>query len=313
MSESFLHSPMECDSFRLFHPLQFSHKRIFGIYFNKLRYRWWTNNPFISGDSIAQLTDYIAYGKFKNKKLDIPRLQNARSVFVYGDLLNQFLEEGGQYITATTLVTGNSDTNFVQPITLPPSIKLWLCQNNAMPKREGLYTLPIGIENIKLGRAGLPKYFKSHYPDAIVNKVLVPPMSPTNKFRSHAVLTAMERPQIFHVERQMLPEAKYFDLTRRYRFILACEGNGFENHRIWETLYQGSFPVLVKTSWSLSLSYLNLPILYVADLKDITDELLYEFAANNARFVPENAECLWTPYWKSLITNSRFVVPRIHA
>jgi len=216
-------------------------------------------------------------------------------------MLLQFLHEGSGYINAHTLITGNSDTNFVQEILLPQSIELWLCQNNAMPERKGLLTLPIGIENIKLGRTGLKKYYKKHDADAIINKVLVPPMSPSNEIRAKIIFRAMQKPDLFIVKREIIPENEYFSLTREFKFIFACEGNGFENHRIWETLYQGSFPVLIKTNWSLSLRYLNLPILWVSNIDEINQEMLLNFAELHKNFNPRNTKSLWISYWKELI------------
>ena len=260
------------------------------------------SSPYISGDSIASLTDYIAYGRFRNRKLNLVKLASAKSIFVYGDLLDKFLNESKGYVNAHTLVTGNSDQNFTKPILLPKSIKRWICQNNAMPKQRGLYTLPIGIENLRLGKAGLKKYFKKFREDAVHDKVLVPPMSPSNLVRTKVIFEALQKPKFFVVENKLLNEQNYFNLTRKYRFVFCCEGNGFENHRIWETLYQGSFPVLLETDWSKSLKYLNLPILYVSSLASINHDLLAKFYENHKNFDPRTTESLWTPYWRKLIT-----------
>jgi hypothetical protein len=297
----YLHSPLECSNYALFNPLPFSHLRYFRIKINQIRYRYKNSSPYISGDSIASLTDYIAYGRFQNKKLNLAKLSRAKSIFVYGDLLDKFLTESKGYVNAHTLVTGNSDKNFTKPILLPKSIKLWLCQNNAIPKQRGLYTLPIGIENLRLGRAGLTNYFKKYGEDAVHDKVLVPPMGPTNLVRAKVIFEALQKPKYFVVEKKLLCERDYFHLTRKYRFVFCCEGNGFENHRIWETLYQGSFPVLLETNWSKSLKYLNLPILYVSSLASINLELLEKFYETHKNFDPSTTESLWTPYWRKLI------------
>jgi len=301
--DSYLHSPLECNNFALFNPLPFSHSRYFRIKINQIRYRYANSSPYISGDSISELTDYIAYGRFRNKKLNLRKLSKAKSIFVYGDLLDKFLIESKGYVNARTLVTGNSDKNFIKQVTLPKSIKLWLCQNNAMPNKYGVKTLPIGIENLRLGRAGLTNYLKKHREDVILNKVLVPPMSPTNPVRINVIFEALKNPKIFVVEKNLLPEQAYFNLVRKYRFIFCCEGNGFENHRIWETLYQGSFPVLLETNWSKSLKYLNLPILYVSSLESINSKLLKKFSETHSHFDPSMTETLWTPYWNKLISN----------
>jgi len=303
--ENYLHSPSECSKYTLYQPLPFSHLRYFLIKLNQIRFHWRNNSPYISGDSIASLTDYVAYGKFKNKKLNLRKLKRAKSVFVYGDMLNKFLKEGIGYINAHTIVTGNSDENFTELISMPNSVKLWLCQNNEISSENWISTLPIGIENIKLGRTGLKHYYKKHDSSATVNKILIPPMSPSNEIRTRIILQALQKPEIFDVKKQILPVKDYFNLTRKYRFIFACEGNGFENHRIWETLYQGSFPVLIESKWSRTLKYLNLPILYVTNLNEINAQTLLSFAKLHENFDPNTTECLWTPFWQKLIMSKK--------
>ena len=268
---------------------------------NQSIFRFKNNSPFISGDSIASLCDYVAYGRKKIDRLDLDKIRAAKSIFIYGEKFTEFLELAGEHVNARTLVTGNSDQNFIEPVDLPSSVSLWLCQNNAISNLKEVRTLPIGIENLRLGRSGLPKYFKPHRETASINRVLVPPMSPTNTLRVPTIFEAMKRSDIFEVRRTYLAEREYFSMTRDFRFIFCCEGNGFENHRIWETLYQGSFPVMFNSLWSNSLKYLRLPILYIDSLDEINTNLLQEFADKNSNFTPNMLETLWIPYWKKII------------
>jgi hypothetical protein len=233
--------------------------------------------------------------------LDLHKVSSAKSIFIPGEKFAEFLESAGEYIIARTLVTGNSDQNFVEPIELPSSVSIWLCQNNGILNMENVRTLPIGIENLRLGRSGLTKYFKPHRETAQIDRVLVPPMSPTNDIRLPTIFEAMKRPDIFEVRRTLVAEKVYFSMTRDFRFILCLEGNGFENHRIWETLYQGSFPVMFNSTWSKSLKYLCLPILFIDSLDEIDKDLLKDFASKNSDFKPNKMDTLWIPYWKRII------------
>jgi hypothetical protein len=85
--------------------------------------------------------------------------------------------------------------------------------------------------------------------------------------------------------------------------LLCLEGNGFENHRIWESLYLGIFPVMLKSDWSLSLDYLKLPILLVDEISEITKELLQKFWQTNLDFNPKTKSELWMEYWEDLIAS----------
>jgi hypothetical protein len=99
-------------------------------------------------------------------------------------------------------------------------------------------------------------------------------------------------------------EREYFSFVKNYRFIFCSEGNGYENHRIWETLYQGSFPVMLKTDWSKSLEWLNLPILLIDNFGELTKDKLYEFEKFHQDFHPHEKAELWIPFWRDLIARN---------
>ena len=266
---------------------------------NQIFYKSATNAPYISQDSIAAQTDYWLFGMSGNEKLNINKLVKANSIYVKSDLLEDLFEISERFkLRAKVLVTGNSDRNFHSQVLLPSNFEVWYCQNNAVHGNLNIRTLPLGIENIRLGRLGFPKYFTRHSPKADATRICVPPMSPTNPARRQAVEYARKSPDLFDVYSDYLIEKEYFRLTRSYRFILCCEGNGFENHRIWETLYQGSFPILVRTPWSVTLEYLELPILFVSSLKDLNRNLLNQHAEAFKSFSPKDLPQLWTPFWK---------------
>ena len=296
------HSHHEPIKPKLSRPAARSFRRSMRIRLNQVRFYKSTSAPFISGDSIASLTNYYVYGKNGNKPLNLKKLRKSKSVFVNSHKLVEFFSEiEGFELGEITLVTGNSDLNFIEAHDLPDEIMLWLCQNNAMPDKDNLVTLPIGIENVRLGRLGLPKWYSAKNKNCIQDKILVPPMAPTNPSRFLAVELAKSNPKLFDVFTDYLFEDDYFNLTHKYSFVLCCEGNGFDSHRLWETLYQDSFPVMVRTPWAKSLEYLNLPILFVDSLDELTHETLAKFVSANSDFSSKNCPQLWTPFWKSLI------------
>ena len=261
-----------------------------------------SNYPYISGDSIADCTDYYVFGRDGREPVKVDRLRRAHSIFVPGDkfhfLLNNYFEE----INAKTIVTGNSDENFTKKILLPRSVSLWICQNNAVANDTRTFPLPIGIENKRLGRAGFKKFHTPPASHKISDKVLLPPMSPTNPIRKIVSEWAEIHPEIFERKLQYLTPKKYFKLTKDFKFIFCAEGNGFENHRIWEALYQNSFPVMLESSWSQTLKILNLPILYIKELNELNSVLLKNFAQEHFEFDCRNTPQLWVDFWEELIS-----------
>jgi hypothetical protein len=283
-------------------PIPKNFRRSIKIKLYKIKYRNTDASPYLSGDSFANLTDYIVYGTRRDENLSLTKLRNAKSIFVPGDLLEKFLEESDGHVQAKILITGNSDQNFSKLLLIPKSITHWYCQNNAVLNSQIIKTLPIGLENTRLGRFKLLKLDDKNFVNAKIDQVLVPPMSITNSIRIYAINEASKFPKTFHLQKKMVSEKDYSKLNRMFRFILCCEGNGYDSHRVWETLYRGSFPVLLNSSWAQSLKYLNLPILIIDSFKEVNKEMLLDFASKYRHFNPVETKCLWTPYWKQLIS-----------
>lgn len=277
--------------------------RRFRIRANRLVLRNSTNSPFLSGDCFAELVDYLAFGRSGNKPISLEQLISAKSIFVRGDQLDFLLLNYGNFIKAKVIISGNSDHNFTYDSILPKTVRLFLCQNGSTYQQNGSKTLPIGLENLRLGRAGQPRFHSFTKTRKNDSKVLLPPMSPTNVIRKKLLSEAQSLPDMFDVALEFLMEREYFKLVRQYRFILCCEGNGFDTHRLWETLYQGSFPVILRTEWSITLEYLGLPILFIEDLQEINSDLLINFISKHKDFNPEECEVLWMPYWKDYINS----------
>ena len=261
-----------------------------------LRYR--TNSPFLSCDSFARLADYVVFGTSGNKRLKKAKLRKAKIVFVKSHQLEKLVLDHGNTINAKVILTGNSDFNFTLPISLPKSVEVVFAQNCGIAPGGKFRPLPIGLENLRGGRSGLKRLHKDNHEHMVMDKVYLPPMAPTNPIRFDVVEKASLNPEIFEVDRQYKNEEDYFRNVKKYKFVFCCEGNGFETHRIWESFYQNSFPVMLETSFSKGLASLGLPILLVKDLGEINTSLLRNFLDKNGSFDSRIEPKLWINYWK---------------
>ena len=258
-----------------------------------------TNSPFISGDSIAEL----AQTKVKSlASINLKNMNEAQTIFIEGHLLIPFFEKFGSHLENKTLISGNSDFNLTSiPPNFPSNIRL-LCQNNTL-KNKSISTLPIGLENLRLGKSGFKRFHSGVNDFAITNKVLIPPMSPTNSIRTKIITDGELKRNIFDVIDRYLPRREYFKLTKKYKFIFVCEGNGFDTHRMWEVLYQNSFPVVLRSDWTDTLSWLNLPILSVNSLEELTFEKIATHYQKHKKYNSKDTKELWIPFWKDLISS----------
>jgi hypothetical protein len=92
---------------------------------------------------------------------------------------------------------------------------------------------------------------------------------------------------------------KYYDYCEKlskHTFIVAPPGNGDgDTHRIWESLYVGSFPITLKNLFFNDYEN-DLPIIQVKDYSEVTYDLLNSYL--NREY---NYEKLYMEYWKNRI------------
>ena len=90
---------------------------------------------------------------------------------------------------------------------------------------------------------------------------------------------------------------------RDHKFVLCPRGNGIDTHRLWETLYMGSIPI-VKRCCAMN-EFLDLPILFIDDWSKINEEYL-EAKYNEITSQSWNLDKLKFSYWeKSIIDKAQ--------
>jgi hypothetical protein len=104
--------------------------------------------------------------------------------------------------------------------------------------------------------------------------------------------------KIGSIENSIIGRRKFLKEIKSSKFVLCPRGNGIDTHRIWETLYMGSIPI-VKYENTHSL-FTDLPILFIKDWKEIDKNFLenkyYEYLNKDW-----NLDKLKISYWNKLI------------
>ena len=263
------------------------------------------NYPYLSGDAFKSLCDLV----IDQDSLGIPgleeKLPKAQVIFCRSNMVEEFFDTFEKKIHARVLIAGNSDRDFVDEFKIPASFNLLLLQNSFISDGKRIHTLPIGLENQKLGINGLPKNFRPiNLTSTRKQEVLVGPFSPTHAAR----IGLLEKYEKEIGPWQTLNSWIFPDqLVRRYEeftFVLSPRGNGVDTHRVWESLYKGAHPILEDNSWSRSLKEMGFPVSLVSKLEP---ETVKSFLDNSEvmPFDPHNLEKLWMPYWERLIKAAR--------
>jgi len=215
--------------------------------------------------------------------------------------------------TIKVLVTGHSDYSISEnelDILENSNLQVWFCQNLDIihPK---LISLPIGITN-------------KDEPNSLVHKIIgntdrIFDISKTPKKIKNLVYMNFtietyphERKDIYNLYKDIswvtvgnnnISEQGHYNFLNEiysHKFVFAPRGNGIDTHRLWESLYLRSIPI-VKKCIGMEMFY-DLPILFVDNWDNITEQFLnekYEEIINNTYPL----EKIKIDYWLNLINS----------
>lgn len=200
------------------------------------------------------------------------------------------------------LISHNGD-KCTPNIEIPECIGKWYSQNVTI-KSDKITSIPIGIENDvwfpEIGKRykiikklnDQKTYINLLYINHDINTNIKERKEPYDLFKNHwATLKCYKNGQNFD---------EYINDIYRHKFVLCPNGNGIDTHRLWETLYLKSIPIVTR---SINTNfYTDLPICFVNNWYDITENFLlkeYDRIANNQWDLSK----LDIKYWKNEIQN----------
>lgn len=264
----------------------------------RIRYRRNSSEPFISGDFFANIADY-RIDKFQDIFNLLEQSVVPKIIFCKGDLVDEFSSQLPTSFKSAILLAGNSDFEFTEATSIPwQNFRFFYFQNSFISDEKRLFTLPIGVENLRLATNGLPQFLKSTIPwEKKINKILVGPFSPTHHERDLLINTTQNLNFVTHLHQRETPKT-LSTMQQKYKFVACPRGNGVDTHRIWEVLYRGSIPIVKKSDWSSSLAELKLPLI---EVQEWNEKELNSILENNSiiGFAPEKIPALWAPFWKN--------------
>lgn len=200
--------------------------------------------------------------------IDISQVKPYDVVFVKIDLLDQAYPYLLQISQPWHLITGNGDLD-VNHDTLNLLCKLpmmlsWSGHN--LPKtRDKLFQVPIGFQELGPGRPNAPQgsFTQSqHKPIPVV----VTPFANTHGSRNE--LHNLQGPGILNLQ-QRLTYGDYISTLAASHYSCCPRGNGWDTHRVLESIAVGSVPVVLNTP--LNFMYRQLGCIVVNDWKQCLD------------------------------------------
>ena len=186
----------------------------------------------------------------------------------------------------------------------PKSISKWYSVNIGF-EDEDLISLPLGLANEYSPKNLFAKDFDNLNFNQNKKEKLYLNFNPSTNFdERQGLFSLFESKDWAVVDNTMVDINYYLSKLNEYKFILCPFGNGIDTHRIWETLYSGSIPVVKKHIALNSLK--NLPVIFYDDIEDINLNFLkdkYE-SIEKDNF---NLDDLFVDTWINKIRNNEVV------
>jgi hypothetical protein len=216
--------------------------------------------------------------------------------------LNLLFDRYHDEINAKVIITGNSDFEFHHvPQNIPPSVRAMFLQNSFISDNRFIFSIPIGIENFRLGVNGNPQFIKPRNSSKEnLGRILFGPLSPTHPVRESVVSQFSKPDSRWSLLSNRLSPRAYDKIANSYSYIAAARGNGVDTHRLWESLYRELTPIVVRDNWWKSLEHIFPQVITISEWNH--SEINQVLTSHREVGAPATScEALWMPYWEGQV------------
>ncbi len=259
-----------------------------------------TKNQVITSYNFARLSDIVYSESVTTEQYDKLKNENTRIVFKSSDQVlyintkfelneNDLIFCNSNFIESLfnelnkidnlqnlKLITNQTDRKIDEKIfnTKPKCISEWY-SINVNYVHQSLIPIPLGLSN-DYSRKNL---LYEDYKNLSVNKekqtfIYSNFQVNTNYFHRTKVKNKLKDNPIAIFDNPNLENNKYIQNLMLYKFVVAPLGNGPDSHRIWETLYAGSIPIVFNSPTFTTLS--DLPHIYIHDISQLKNPHIIE-------------------------------------
>jgi len=227
-----------------------------------------------NNDIIQNQNRCLKQNLVKISELDGPGIKKYNFIFVYTHFLVDFFDKFYRHLNDGTIIMSHNsdarvDDKFLKYLE-GNKIKKWYCQNRFI-NHDKLVSLPIGLANSQWPH-GNQKLIKRVRDLNLKKEILVFKnfnINTNKDIRSHCnnVTSSNGIPMSGQTSNE-----EYWMNIARSAFVISPPGNGIDCHRIWECLYLGAIPIVLKHE-ALS-QFKDFPILFVDSWNEVTVDFL---------------------------------------
>lgn len=262
------------------------------------------SNPFVSGDGFRSFSNHV-WEKGK-PSFNPNRVRAGDVVFCEGDELRGFEQIGIPKIKFPfVLVLGNSDANHdseTLKIVNHPMVGGVFAQN-LMQRVRGAQVLPIGLENAWRANNGNPLAFITgrFFPRTRSPRIMWTFTIETNVTVRTKTANSLLRTKSADFLGKLSPR-EHRQALARYAFVACPPGNGLDTHRVWEAMYLGCIPIILRSHLTEEYERLGLPVWVLGDFEELVGKTELELSEIARTIVKESeSEALWLRFWKNQI------------
>lgn len=230
------------------------------------------------------------YKKLKNKnhfiisqddshvfyKSSLLKISNGDIVFSNLDLVEAlFTKLKKTNLENIILVTSQTDRKIDSNLysKKPKNISKWFSINIDI-EREDLIPIPYGLANSYSPKNLFKTDFKNLKNKEKINSVYLNFEVNTNYFHRNKLRKKLSLKDNFFQEIKKLSLTDYLEKLNSYKYILCPWGNGFDTHRLWESLYAGSIAVVPEHITFKTTE--NLPVIRFQNIEELDINFIYE-------------------------------------
>jgi hypothetical protein len=247
------------------------------------------------------------------------KLHNGRNIFVCKiDFIDKEFAHISQVSRNVILVTGNGDRPVTKELLtrLPRNVVKWYAQNVEVVD-DRVVPIPLGLENHEAAwRFGHGHaFFRAKRKLNILSRpVLTEPskflyanfsVNTNYKLRS-MIYELVSEVCYIHAETACLNVDEYFARIAEYKMNICPFGNGYDTHRLWETLYASRVPVVIRGAEDIGLFklYEKLPIVILDEVKELLNFPLLEKKYHQVKNQDWDLALLNFSFWQHQILTS---------
>lgn len=238
---------------------------------------------FINGNEFSKLAHYSLDSHLNKWELNDDLLNNNAIIFCRLEYLNKL----SSYIKKSSknyiLITHDSDKllNNERFENIPNIVKKCF-SINAIHNHKNLINIPLGLENEIVSHKPLSridyKWLRKNLSGLASREKRKDVVYCNWQNRTHAtrknIVNTLKSTDVNIIQDGGLTQYEYYERLASYKFVICPRGNGVDTHRLWETLYVGSIPVIIDHP---TYKNFNLPIVRLKKWEDLTQELLSNF------------------------------------